>query len=114
MNEVKIIHLGRQQFAVSLEAYGELKTYLDDIAGQTHNDGDVSEEIELRMAELLVERGCSDTKVVLPADVTFLKEQLGEPKDFRDDADGEAAPASADTPRRLTRRGGCFVIRPRV
>lgn len=90
MNEVKHIHLGRQQFTVSVEAYGELKRYLEAITKQVGDDDkEVVEEVELRMAELLTERGCGEEKVVLPADVQFLKEQLGEPRDFKDEDGAE-------------------------
>ena len=54
----------------------------DAIAKQV-NDADVVSEVELRMAELLSERGVSGDKVVLPADVTYIKEQLGSPDDAR-------------------------------
>jgi phage shock protein PspC (stress-responsive transcriptional regulator) len=43
------------------------------------------------MAELLAEHGVTGEKVILPEDVEFLKAQLGDPKDFSDDDDSEAA-----------------------
>ena len=81
MNEVATIHLGRQIFTISVEAYKSLKSYIDAIKKQVGDD-DVVNEVELRMAELLAEHGVSTDKVILPADVVYLKEQLGEPKDF--------------------------------
>jgi len=104
MNEVKHIHIGRQQFTVSTEAYGELRQYLEAIArsaGQA--DGDVTEEVELRMAELLTERGVTAEKVVLPADVAYLKAQLGEPSDFADTDAASADKPQSTAPRRLFR-----------
>ena len=86
MNEVTTIHLGRQAFTISLDAHHELKNYLEAIKKQVE-DEDVINEIELRMAELLVEHGLTTEKVVLPSDVDFLKEQLGNPKDFKEDED---------------------------
>ena len=106
MNEIKHIHLGRQQFTVSLEAYGELRKYLDAIAHQAGDVGaDMTEEVELRMAELLTERGVTSDKVVLPKDVTFLKSQLGEPRDFNDkDLDeDDSVEVSNDGSKRLFR-----------
>jgi len=85
MNEVKKVHLGRQQFTISVEAHKELRDYLAAIEKQPGVQAEVSKEVELRMAELLTERGISADKVVLAEDVTFLKEQLGEPRDFKDD-----------------------------
>src|ERR1039458_4177283 len=86
MNEVTKIHLGRQAFTISIDAQRELNKYLDEISKQVR-DEEVEQEIELRMAELLVERGVTDSKVVLPSDVKFLKTQLGNPKDFKEESD---------------------------
>src|ERR1700677_4123749 len=86
MNEVTKIHLGRQAFTISLDAHHELKSYLDAIKKQVE-DKDVLDEIELRMAELLIEHGLNANKVILPGDVSFLKKQLGNPKDFKEDSD---------------------------
>ncbi|HSX45910.1 MAG TPA: PspC domain-containing protein [Candidatus Saccharimonadia bacterium] len=90
MNEVTKIHLGRQAFTVSAEAYKELRAYLDAIKKEVR-DNSVVDEVELRMAELLAEHGVTDEKVILPADVDFLKEQLGNPVDFKEDGDDESA-----------------------
>lgn len=84
MNEVTKVHLGRQAFTISVAAQKELRAYLDAIAKQVDDD-DVTDEVELRMAELLTERGISGDKVILPADIRYLKDQLGDPKDFKED-----------------------------
>jgi len=86
MNEVSNIHLGRQAFTISIDAHHDLKSYLEAIEKQVH-DKDVMDEIELRMAELLTEHGINASKVILPDDVSFLKAQLGNPKDFKEDED---------------------------
>ncbi|HSX17479.1 MAG TPA: PspC domain-containing protein [Patescibacteria group bacterium] len=109
MNEITKIHLGRQAFTISVEAHKALQAYLHEIKHQVGDKGkDVIDEVELRMAELLAERGVHGDKVVLPDDVTYLKEQLGSPRDFKDDDDTatgnkEQAPADATTPKRLFR-----------
>ena len=86
MNEVNKIHLGRQAFTISVDAHHELRSYLDAIKKQVQ-DKEVMNEIELRMVELLTEHGIDSNKVILPSDVDFLKEQLGNPKDFKEDED---------------------------
>ena len=91
MNEIKQIHLGRNAFTIALDAHGELRTYLAAIKKRAGDD--VTEEVELRMAELLTERGFDDKKVVLKSDVDYLQQQLGEPKDFGDDAEEDVVPA---------------------
>lgn len=104
MNEVTKIHLGRAAFTVSVDAQKELRAYLDDIKAQVgKNSADVLEEVELRMAELLQERGITGDKVVVGKDVTFLKEQLGEPSDFSDSDTEETHHPADDTARRLFR-----------
>lgn len=106
MNEVKRIHLSRQSFTIAADAHKELRDYLHAIEVQTGDQSEVLKEVELRMAELLTERGITAEKVVLGEDIDFLKEQLGEPKDFKEDADadgtGEAEEAE-DGPKRLYR-----------
>ncbi|HEV7454106.1 MAG TPA: PspC domain-containing protein [Candidatus Saccharimonadales bacterium] len=88
MNEITKIHLGRQAFTISVEAYKTLQAYLHEIKRQVGDKGkDVVDEVELRMAELLAERGIKADKVVLPEDVDYLKEQLGSPRDFKDEDD---------------------------
>ena len=112
MNEVKTVHLGRQQFTIAVDAYKELQEYLHAIQKQPGVQSEVVKEVEMRMAELLLERGVSDQKVILPEDVDFLKEQLGEPRDFTDDEAVENETektakhdksAEADAPKRLYR-----------
>lgn len=86
MNEVTKIHLSRQAYTISVDAHHELRAYLDAIKHQV-KDKEVIDEIEIRMTELLAEHGINDNKVILSADVAFLKEQLGSPKDFSENSD---------------------------
>lgn len=103
MNEVTRIHLGRQSFTIAVDAHKILKTYLAEI--EAMGGDDVVREVELRMAELLGERGIGGDKVVLLEDVEFLQQQLGKPTDFSDtDAEPtEAAAASEQPAKRLFR-----------
>jgi len=103
MNEVTNIHLGRQAFTISVTAYHTLKAYLKEIEAQVH-DTEVIDEVELRMAEILGERGISGEKVILPEDVDYLKQQLGNPADFSEDEDTASdRPAVDPAPKRLFR-----------
>lgn len=109
MNEVTTIHLGRQSCTIAADARKELEAYLSAIKHQAGpNAEEVLEEVELRMAELLAERGITGDKdkVVLAKDIAFLKEQLGEPRDFKEDGDSsvESSSAPAETgPKRFFR-----------
>ena len=96
MNEVTKIHLGRQAFTISVAAHKALRDYLDAITKQV-GDIDVVDEVELRMAELLAEHGITGEKVILLKDVDYLKEQLGNPKDFKEDADEASTSAGKST-----------------
>lgn len=104
MNEITKIHLGRQAFTIAVDAHKALQDYLHAIKKRVGEKGkDVVKEVELRMAELLVERGVTGDKVILLEDVDYLKEQLGSPKDFseeeatdEDDKDKEPSKASEE------------------
>jgi phage shock protein PspC (stress-responsive transcriptional regulator) len=103
MNEVTRIHLGRESYTIAVEAHKDLKKYLADIEQKVH-DQDVVNEIELRMSELLIERGVTSEKVILPEDVEYLKEQLGSPIDFSDEDDTDQEKSAENrTTKRLFR-----------
>ncbi len=97
MNEVTRIHLGRQQFVVAVDAHKALQQYLHAIERQVGNDPELTKEVELRMAELLTERGIGGEKVVLAEDITYLRAQLGEPSAFGGEEDGEPAKSKKET-----------------
>jgi len=96
MNEITKIHLGRQPFVIAIDAHKLLQDYLGDIKRQVGKNSDgVIDEVEMRMAELLADHGITGEKVILAEDVTYLKEQLGSPSDFKDDDDADDATATA-------------------
>ncbi len=103
MNEVTKIHLGRQAFTIANDAHKELKAYLEAIKKKV-KDPEVVNEIELRMAELLLERDIHGDKVVLTKDVDFIKSQLGTPEDFGEEPEVTDAPTGQEsTNKRLFR-----------
>lgn len=102
MNEITKIHLGRQAFTIAVDAHKELQEYLRAIKKHMANSDDAVEEVELRMAELLAERGVHGDKVVLLKDVEYLKQQLGEPGDFGDE-EAEDNREDSSAPKRLFR-----------
>lgn len=103
MNEITKIHLGRQAFVVAVDAYKELQEYLRAIKRHMGETDEAVKEVELRMAELLVERGIVGDKVVLLEDIQYLKQQLGEPGDFGDAEDEEVEETSSLKSKRLFR-----------
>lgn len=100
MNEITRIHLGHQPYTISVEAHKDLKAYLDAIQKNVA-DEEVANEVELRMSELLTERGLTSDKVILAADVDYLKKQLGNPADFSDDSE---APRKSTIDEKTTKR----------
>lgn len=103
MNEITRIHLGRQPFTISVEAHQNLKKYLAAIQKKVH-DEEVVREVELRIAELLIERGITAEKVILPEDVVYIQAQLGSPSDFSDeDIEEEPTQEEDKTSKRLFR-----------
>jgi phage shock protein PspC (stress-responsive transcriptional regulator) len=84
MNEITQIHLGRESYTISIDAHQSLKKYLAAIR-KAVDDDEVANEVEVRMSELLIERGVTKDKVILPEDITYLKQQLGDPADFNDE-----------------------------
>jgi len=96
MNEITQIHLGRQAFTISIDAHKLLRDYLQAVKKHSGNSNEVVEEVEIRMTELLLERGITGDKVLLAKDVEYLKRQLGEPKDFDDEAADDDVKAMED------------------
>lgn len=93
MNEIKRIHLGRQPFVIAIDAYKALQEYLHAIRAAVGEATakEVIEEVELRMAELLTEKGVTSDKAILLGDIAYLQAQLGNPGDFAETGDEAVA-----------------------
>lgn len=91
MNEITRIHLAKTPYNIETEAHSALRAYLDAIEKALHADADAMREIELRMTELIADRGIKGDMVITMADVEALQKQLGDPKDFAGDDTTEAA-----------------------
>ncbi|HWT55500.1 MAG TPA: PspC domain-containing protein [Candidatus Microsaccharimonas sp.] len=102
MNEVTQIHLGRESFTIAVDARKMLEHYLREITRKLDSP-EVIDEVEMRMAELLLERGAGAEKVVLPQDIEFLQEQLGSPDDFGNDEDSSSQHEANSGQKRLFR-----------
>lgn len=107
MNEVTRVHLGRQPFTIAIDAHKVLKAYLAAIEKHVgKNAPEVIEEVELRIAELLLERGVTGDKTVLVSDIAFIEAQLGSPADFGDNDESvevDSETAASATAKRLFR-----------
>lgn len=104
MKEITRIHIAKVPYDIEVAARKKLEEYmalLETYAAET----DVYDEIEIRVTELLAERGVARDGVISDEDVHSIREQLGEPEEFADQdgdiATGAVSPDSAQ--RRLYR-----------
>ncbi len=86
MKEITRIHLAKTPFSVEVDAKKSLEKYLNLIQKNMHAEPEAMREIEARMVELLAERGVSKDGVISHDDVLAVQKQMGEPRDFSDDA----------------------------
>jgi|GEM_PF-146491 len=103
MNEITRIHLAKTAYDIEIAAKKQLEKYIKSLEAYTQ-DSDVLADIEIRMTELLAERGVAAGGVISSDDVAAIRKQLGEPYEFADD-EGDIAVGSAAEPtgRRLYR-----------
>jgi len=105
MKDITRIHIAKVPYNIELTAKKNLEKYINALELYT-GDWEVLEDIEIRITELLLERGVKPESVISDADVTAVREQLGEPKDFMSEDGAELVDAEVlaeDAPRRLYR-----------
>lgn len=89
MNEITRIHIAKVAYDVEVAAKKQLEKYIKSLEIYTR-DAEVLSDIEIRMTELLEERGVKPGGVISLDDVEAIREQLGEPYEFADE-DGDIA-----------------------
>ena len=105
MKEIKRIHIAKVPYDVELGAKKELEDYLKALEAYSHDD-DIITEVEIRITEILDDRGVKKGGVITQADIDALKHQLGEPREFMGDGDEppvDVKGAEGDSPRKLFR-----------
>lgn len=102
MNEITRIHLAKTSYDIEVSAKKQLDKYIHSLEQYT-NDTDVLADIEIRMTELLAERGVAAGGVIDTGDVTAIKDQLGEPHEFADEGGDMAIGAAPRNGRPLFR-----------
>jgi len=105
MKDITRIHIAKVPYNIELSAKKELQTYIDTLEAYTA-DSELMTDIEIRITELLLERDIKPEDVIASADVTAIREQLGEPKEFMTDdsvADTDQDVFSAEGTRKLYR-----------
>jgi len=89
MNEITRIHIAKVAYDIEVTAKKQLEKYIKSLEAYTR-DAEVLSDIEIRITELLLERGVKPNGVIASDDVTSIREQLGEPYEFADE-DGDIA-----------------------
>jgi len=91
MKEITRIHIAKVSYDIEIEAKKELEAYLRTL--ESYSEGtDIIDDVEIRITEILAERGIQKNNVIGKNDVDALKTQLGDPSEFA--ADGEVAGAA--------------------
>lgn len=103
MNEITRIHIAKTAYEIEIAAKKQLEKYIKSLETYTQ-DSDVLTDIEIRITELLAERGVAAGGVISTDDVSAVRAQLGEPYEFAD-GEGDIAVGSEveTTGRRLYR-----------
>lgn len=87
MDKINRIHLAKVPYEISITAQEDLKSYLHNINKQL--DSDLAEEtmadIEMRITEILNDRGVNKNDVITDKDIKAIKEQLGSPEQFSEE-----------------------------
>lgn len=84
MKEITRIHLAKTAFSIEIEAKSLLEKYLNSIQKNMHAESEAMREIEVRMVEILAERGVMKEGVISVDDVLAIQKQMGESRDFAD------------------------------
>lgn len=101
MKETVSVNIGSQAFTMDEDAYGALRTYLDDIASRLpEDDTETLDDIERGMAEIFRERISSPMLVVTLAMVREAMARMGRPSDFGESRTASDAADGSDGPQR--------------
>jgi len=103
MKETVNVNIGSQAFTIDVDAYGALRSYLDDIRSRLpENDTETMEDIERRIAEIFREKKTSPMMVVTLATAREAMARMGRPSDFGEPHTGRKEP-EPELPRKLHR-----------
>jgi len=102
MKEITRIHIAKVPYDIELTAKKELETYIK--ALEAYSDAEVLNDIEIRITEILLERGIKKSGVIVVDDVTALKKQLGDPSEFIETGDIAVGPEDMSLNERPARK----------
>ena len=93
MNTTININLAGQLFYMDENAYGMLKSYLEEIAAYFKNSEireELMSDIEGRISELFSEKMTHERQVITSQEVAYVIEVMGQPKDYHVSDDEES------------------------
>lgn len=97
MKEITRIHLAKIAYDIELDAKKDIQRYTAALERYA-DDAELLDDIEIRITELLGERGVAAGGVITKDDVAAVRAQLGEPSDFAPDDTVPTAPDELDGP----------------
>lgn len=105
MKETVNASVAQQSFVFEADAYGVLKSYLDDIAARlSEEERETLQDVEYRLAEIFREQLPSPLMVVTLAQVQAAMVQMGRPSDFGELPGEESGAEPEKEERRVLRR----------
>lgn len=90
MKEITRIHIAKIAYDIELDAKKEIQKYINALERYAE-DTETLDDIEIRITELLAERGVLAGGVIAKDDVAAVRAQLGEPSDFAPEGAGDMA-----------------------
>ncbi len=98
MDKITRIHIAKVPYEIGSDAEKELQKYLHDIRSRLDDDlvEETMADIEVRITEILLERGVKRNEVITIQDISAVQEQLGSPGQFSDSDDDSKASTSPD------------------
>lgn len=93
MNKVMNINIGGIVFHVDDDAYGKLKSYLEEITNhfkKIEGGDEIINDIEARIVELLRQKLNSNKEVIAMEDVEEVMTVMGKPSDFEDEGESDS------------------------
>ena len=81
MKEITRIHIAKIPYDIEIAAKRDIEKYIKTLEIYA-DDKELLQDIEIRITELLADRGIAVNGVITLDDVVSIREQLGEPKDF--------------------------------
>lgn len=102
MKEITRVHIAKVAYDIELTAKKQLEHYLQKLHTAAGDD-EVLEDIEIRITELLQERGIQVDGVITTDDVASLRTQLGNPEEFASNTNTQSTETEQSPAKQLYR-----------